>query len=146
MHWVLSTPLLLFTVGRENDDVLPRLCYGELGCLETGPDFVHSLYRPFNMEPNSREQINVKFHIRSRQDPKGVVVKGTDLTRVLTSSFRPDRDTKITIHGFLNGRDMPWLNVRYYSLDISGISDKLYLDLKVLPVIIRVFYYFVLHL
>ncbi|KAK4309049.1 hypothetical protein Pmani_019308 [Petrolisthes manimaculis] len=95
-----------------NYGVLPRLCYGELGCLETGPDFLHQEYRSYNMEPNSRQQINVMFHVRSRQDPSGVLVRGTELSQVLTStSFKPDRPTKIIIHGFLNGRDMPWLEV-----------------------------------
>ncbi|KAK3864249.1 hypothetical protein Pcinc_030039 [Petrolisthes cinctipes] len=100
----------------QNYGVLPRLCYGELGCLETGPDFLHQQYRSYNMEPNSRQQINVMFHVRSREDPSGVVVGATDLNQVLTStSFTPNRPTKIIIHGFLNGRDMPWL---------EGIGDE----------------------
>ncbi|XP_069948912.1 pancreatic triacylglycerol lipase-like [Cherax quadricarinatus] len=97
------------TINSKGDEVAERYCFGELGCLETGSDFYHPKYRPLNLQPESRETINVLFTIYSRQDLLGVVVSAQDVQQVLKSSFRPNRKTKIIIHGYLNGRDMPWL-------------------------------------
>ncbi|XP_069170602.1 pancreatic triacylglycerol lipase [Procambarus clarkii] len=88
-----------------------RYCFGELGCLETGADFYDQQYRPLNLQPEPRESLHVTFSVQSREDPEGVLVSALDLQQILKSSFKPNRKTKIIIHGYLNGRDMPWLEV-----------------------------------
>lgn len=50
------------------------------------------------------------FEVHTRDQPEGFSVSALDLSR-LGSSFNPERPTKFVIHGFLNGRDMPWLEV-----------------------------------
>lgn len=91
-------------------------CFGELDCLVTGPEFFHPQYRPINQAPQSRQHIRVSFHIQTREDHRGVTVPALDRQQFYRSSFRPNRKTKVIIHGFLNGQSMPWLRVSVYSM------------------------------
>ncbi|XP_045608330.1 pancreatic triacylglycerol lipase [Procambarus clarkii] len=88
---------------------LEEICFGELGCLETTADFFHPWYRPVNLQPESREAIGVVYRFYSSEDLKGVSVPALQLQNILNSSFRPNRKTKIILHGYLTGKDAPWM-------------------------------------
>ena len=86
-------------------------CFENLGCLSTGDYFYHRRYRPINLMAEPREVVAVTFRIYTREAPLGFKVAALDVSRVLSSSFKADRPTKFVIHGYLNGRNMPWLEV-----------------------------------
>lgn len=88
-----------------------RQCFDNLGCLTTGEDFYHPQYRSINLIAEPREVVAVTFKLYTREAPQGFLVPALDVSRILSSSFRADRPTKVVIHGYLNGRDMPWLDV-----------------------------------
>lgn len=58
-----------------------------------------------------REVVNVTFRVHTRDQPESFPVSALDLSTLSFSSFNPRRPTKFVIHGYLNGRDMPWLEV-----------------------------------
>ncbi|KAK8737709.1 hypothetical protein OTU49_004204, partial [Cherax quadricarinatus] len=84
-------------------------CFAELGCLVTDAAFYHPRYRPYNLQPESREVINVVYIIYSREDPKGLLVPALGIQKLYISSFRPNRKTKILLHGYLSSRDSSWM-------------------------------------
>ncbi|XP_064115951.1 pancreatic triacylglycerol lipase-like [Macrobrachium nipponense] len=84
-------------------------CYGELGCIAMSRDFYHPIHRPINLAPGKREDVRVTFTIKSKEDPVGVAVPWNDVRKAKESSFKPSRKTKVIIHGFMNGRDMPFM-------------------------------------
>ncbi|XP_047487795.1 inactive pancreatic lipase-related protein 1-like isoform X2 [Penaeus chinensis] len=84
-------------------------CVQELGCLLTGPGFRHPKRRPINLPPDPRHFINVAFNVFTRENIKGVRIPAKEMPLILKSSFDPLKRTKIIVHGYLNGRDMPYL-------------------------------------
>ncbi|XP_066969252.1 pancreatic lipase-related protein 2-like [Macrobrachium rosenbergii] len=90
-------------------DASNTYCYGELGCIVISRDFYHPIHRPLNLAPGKREDVRVTFKITSKEDPVGVVVPWNDVRKAKESSFKPNRNTKVIIHGFSNGRDMPFM-------------------------------------
>ena len=91
--------------------MLDRQCFAELGCLSTGDEFHHPQHRPINLMAEARQVVNVTFRLYTREAPQGFYVSGMDVSRILSSSFKAERPTKMVIHGYLNGRNMPWLEV-----------------------------------
>nr|AWF73662.1 pancreatic triacylglycerol lipase [Eriocheir sinensis] len=106
----------------------PRLqCFDGLGCLTTGEDFYNERYRAINVRAEPREVVNVTFEVHTRDQPEGFSISALDLSR-LGSSFNPERPTKFVIHGFLNGRDMPWLEELIDALLEVGDYNAIYVD------------------
>ncbi|XP_068244008.1 pancreatic triacylglycerol lipase-like [Palaemon carinicauda] len=103
-------------------------CYGELGCIAITDDFYHPIHRPINLAPRKREDVNVTFKITSKDDPTGVFVPWNDIERVKQTSFKHNRKTKVIIHGFMNGREMPFMEdmsnafLRNYDVNIIWID------------------------
>lgn len=86
-------------------------CFEGLGCLKTGPEFYSDVHRAINLMAESREVVDVIFRVHTQDQPRGFNVSALDLSPLSSSSFSPLRPTKFVIHGYLNGRDMPWLEV-----------------------------------
>ncbi|XP_069993042.1 pancreatic lipase-related protein 2-like isoform X2 [Penaeus vannamei] len=94
----------------DRDSEIPaKFCVKELGCLLTGPGFRHRTRRPINLPPDPRHFINVAFNVFTREDIKGVRIPAKEMPLILKSSFDPSKRTKVIVHGYLNGRDMPYL-------------------------------------
>ena len=87
-------------------------CFEELGCIKPTLDFYHPLFRPVNLPPYPRHQIDTKFTFYSRNDTKGYLIPAKDLEFSNESSFDSSRKTKLIIHGFLNDRQETWILVR----------------------------------
>lgn len=96
----------------END--MKNWCFGVLGCIKPTYDFFHPLYRPVNLPPYPREQIDTIFYVHSRQDRIGFYVPALYIEDILNSTFNPSRPTKIIIHGYLNNREETWTLVWFY--------------------------------
>ncbi|XP_068244489.1 pancreatic triacylglycerol lipase-like [Palaemon carinicauda] len=103
-------------------------CYGELGCISNTVDFFHPIHRPINFPPDTRREVGVNYKITSKEDTVGVVIPWYNLETVKQSTFKADRKTKFIIHGFLNGRDMPYIEeigrsfLRHYDVNIVWVD------------------------
>ncbi|XP_045115527.1 pancreatic triacylglycerol lipase-like isoform X1 [Portunus trituberculatus] len=126
----------LFVEGRSRKDAgghsqapaPDHQCFSELGCLSTGNEFHHSQHRPINLMAEAREVVNVTFRLYTREAPQGSYVPALDVSRILSSSFRAERPTKMIIHGYLNGRNMPWLEELVKVLLEAGDFNVMYVD------------------
>ena len=47
-------------------------CYGVIGCIVIDDSWYNDLYRRVNLEPNSREKINTRFILHTREFPSHV--------------------------------------------------------------------------
>ncbi|RXG51267.1 Pancreatic lipase-related protein 2, partial [Armadillidium vulgare] len=124
------------TIMRGEND-MKNWCFGVLGCIKPTYDFFHPLYRPVNLPPYPREQIDTIFYVHSRQDRIGFYVPALYIEDILNSTFNPSRPTKIIIHGYLNNREETWTlemvrsflshgDYNVISVDWSGGSYALY--------------------
>ncbi|XP_042883950.1 pancreatic lipase-related protein 2-like isoform X3 [Penaeus japonicus] len=109
-------------------EIPAKYCVEELGCLLTGPGFRHRKHRPVNLPPDPRHFINVAFNVFTRDDLKGVRILAKDFPLILKSSFNPLKKTKIIVHGYLNGRDMPYLLELASALLYAEDANVIYVD------------------
>ncbi|XP_042883760.1 pancreatic triacylglycerol lipase-like [Penaeus japonicus] len=129
----------LHPVGNREDESLELddPCYDDLGCLHTTQDFYHPLHRPVNVPPYSRDQVDVKYTLYTRKEPGGTTVGAKDAKKLVNTSFRPYKKTKILIHGFLDSNSVTWMlemtrafllheDLNVVAVDWSGGSRALY--------------------
>ncbi|XP_066968509.1 pancreatic triacylglycerol lipase-like isoform X2 [Macrobrachium rosenbergii] len=115
-------------VNDASGDNSGNFCYGELGCISNSNDFYHPIHRPINFPPETREEVGVNYRIRSKEDTAGVVVPWNNIEKVKQSTFKGSRKTKFIVHGFLNGRDMPYIEeighsfLRNYDVNIVWVD------------------------
>lgn len=93
----------------ESDDPEPW-CDPVLGCLYLTDDWFHS-NRPFNVMPNSREHINTRFMLHTREKPaihEDVFITA-NRSSVDNTTFDPNKPVKFIIHGFIDTGFLGWL-------------------------------------
>ena len=88
-----------------------RICYGNLGCFDTGPPF-WSLRRPLSVLPQRPEKINTRFFLftRSNVNTKQQLIY-KDKRSIKSSSFLGRKKTKIVCHGFTENGLIDWMKV-----------------------------------
>lgn len=89
-------------------------CYDELGCIVTDPDFYHPL-RPTNPTPISREDLDLTYHVWSREDQQGTMVRAARIADISRTTFKPTRKTKVLIHGYVDGEGATWIYVSAFN-------------------------------
>ncbi|XP_068244010.1 pancreatic triacylglycerol lipase-like [Palaemon carinicauda] len=122
---------------REGESGSSEICFGEIGCIYNDIEFFHPIHRPINLPPNKREEINTLFTLVTRENTKGTVIEALDITKVLNTTFKSTRKTKILIHGFLDSNGVTWMldmmralllhdDLNVFMVDWSGGSRALY--------------------
>ncbi|KAH6940550.1 hypothetical protein HPB50_000571 [Hyalomma asiaticum] len=80
-------------------------CFKELGCFKTGGRFYNMIYRPFNLFPEEREQIDTRFIFYSKDNAKrGELLMWSSTPKEVSRSttFKARRPTKILVHGWID--------------------------------------------
>lgn len=104
-HKTLQTVNFSLTVENETR------CYGEIGCLNITREWYHLIHRPFNVFPLPRNVINTKFILYTEDNPnEGQSLVAEDKDSILNSNFRPDRQIKFIIHGFIDTPLSNWVS------------------------------------
>lgn len=83
-----------------------RVCYGILGCF--------SNHEPFNNAwrelPDSPEEVGVTLTLYTRQDPvQGRALDYKDPEPIKGTTFDPEAETKVVVHGYDNDGTEPWV-------------------------------------
>ncbi|XP_064477436.1 pancreatic triacylglycerol lipase-like [Ornithodoros turicata] len=83
-------------------------CYGPLGCMTISLDFYHKENRPLNRLPKTREQVNTKFKLFTRNNLlQGDVLSWSSTEQdIKLSHFQPTRPTKLITHGWIDNIDL----------------------------------------
>ncbi|XP_022092226.1 pancreatic lipase-related protein 2-like [Acanthaster planci] len=94
----------------KDDTTEDEVCYGDLGCFNTGYPFLDPPYRAVSVLPESPEAIATTFHLNTRKNPSlAQVLLNTDSASLLNSFFDPAKETKIICHGFTENGDKQWV-------------------------------------
>jgi len=94
-----------------SDDEVKYWCDDVLGCLNITSDW-YSPMRPINRLPDTREHINTRFLINTRENKatdEAVLLVAGDHSSVLNSPFNASRPTKLTVHGLHDSANGGWL-------------------------------------
>ena len=86
-------------------------CVEALGCFSTTIDFYDPIFRPINLPPDTRRDINTHYTLYTRQQTDGVPVRTHSINRIKLSSYNPQHRTKFIIHGFLDDQNSTWIKV-----------------------------------
>jgi len=85
-------------------------CDPVLGCLELYADWYHP-NRPINVLPATREHINTRFMLHTREKPaihEDVYITA-DRSSIDTTTFDPSKPVKFIVHGFVDTGYLAWL-------------------------------------
>ncbi|XP_076044493.1 pancreatic lipase-related protein 2-like isoform X2 [Oratosquilla oratoria] len=93
----------------DEQEVGKSLCISGLGCIETPDDFFDPIYRPVNLPPYTREDINTVFTLHTPENKTGIIVPNDDVVFLVNATFSAARPTKIIIHGFLDAPSASWM-------------------------------------
>jgi len=133
---LLATAVSAATTGRLSDastyqdhgiatfsDGTPTWCDDVLGCLNITSDW-YSDFRPINRLPESREQINTRFYLHTRDEKaeeQDVRLVAGDPSGLQQTTFAPSRPTKLVIHGFTDSGSNDW--VKELSQELLAFGD-----------------------
>ena len=115
----------------------PEVCYNELGCFRNDGPFIASEHRPISCVPQSPQLIGTEFLFYSRSFPdEPQVIEAIDSHLYNELDFKPDKPTKIVVHGYKEG------------LIIQGFAHvlNLFQHLLILSILIHIYIYIYNHL
>jgi len=94
-----------------NDDKWPW-CDAVLGCLDITDDWSAPTHRPINFVPHSRDSINTRFLIHTRESRNIGIdheVKAHQASTLDGTGFDGSKPTKFIVHGFIDTGNLKWL-------------------------------------
>eukprot|EP00079_Xenopus_tropicalis_P013438 XP_002941885.2 PREDICTED: pancreatic lipase-related protein 2-like [Xenopus tropicalis] len=103
--WVLIVlhGCLGIVTGRE-------VCYYPLGCFSDEQPWAGTPERPLAALPWSPEEINTRFFLHTRQNPKQhQIISARNLTGIKASAFRANRKTCLIVHGMGDTAENYWV-------------------------------------
>ncbi|XP_037792093.1 pancreatic triacylglycerol lipase-like [Penaeus monodon] len=114
-------------VGASSFLLQMQYCFGEIGCFATNTDFYHPL-RPTNPTPISREDLDLTYHVWSREDQLGTMVRAARIADILNTTLKASRKTKVLIHGYLDSEGATWVYDMAAALLLYGDFNVLTVD------------------
>ncbi|XP_076044501.1 pancreatic triacylglycerol lipase-like isoform X3 [Oratosquilla oratoria] len=109
VHPIYKPIVESISLSDEPEEVGKSLCISGLGCIETPDDFFDPIYRPVNLPPYTREDINTVFTLHTPENKTGIIVPNDDVVFLVNATFSAARPTKIIIHGFLDAPSASWM-------------------------------------
>ncbi|XP_023215504.1 inactive pancreatic lipase-related protein 1-like [Centruroides sculpturatus] len=92
-----------------DQDALLKRCYGEWGCFSIGEPFL-SIYRPVNLFPMHPDILDVKFFLKTRDNPDVFKeLKIVENASLPEKDFVATRPLKFIIHGYLEHGHQKWI-------------------------------------
>ncbi|XP_071033541.1 pancreatic triacylglycerol lipase [Parasteatoda tepidariorum] len=90
-------------------DLLLQRCYGRWGCFSIGEPFL-SIYRPVNLFPLHPDVLDVKFFLKTRNNPDLFERLRPESNDSFTQRyFDPKQQVKFIIHGYLEHAHQKWI-------------------------------------
>lgn len=131
MHFVVFTGIYLclfsaFTEGWLFSSARKQVCYGKLGCFQTGYPFTNSK----GMFPRSPDVIGTKFLLFTRSSaPKYEELILTDQHKKCSwESFCRRKQTKLIIHGYMDSVEKQWVKDMVAALLKHGDYNVIVVD------------------
>lgn len=85
-------------------------CFGVIGCIVVDDTWYNELYRRVNLQPDSREKINTRFILHTREFPShDTMLYAEDVHSIIYSRFNASRPTKFICHGFVDDGNVRWI-------------------------------------
>lgn len=109
--WLINVFVLLCALSTAKAMILGtgKVCYGDLGCFENEGDF-NAFERPVNFLPSKPEEIDAKYWLLNRDDPKGVPMTYNDEEAIKNSTFAYTKESKFVIHGYKSSTEKNWVH------------------------------------
>ncbi|KAK3612366.1 hypothetical protein CHS0354_011086 [Potamilus streckersoni] len=103
-----------------------NICYGDLGCF-IKTSYVLGTY----LFPASPDKLDTKFRLFTRQnlnDTMFQMLSAYDVTSIQNSSFDPDKQTKMVVHGYRNNGLSNWMKIMKNELLKAGEFNVILCD------------------
>ena len=107
-----------------NESDNESFCFGILGCIKTPNTFFDPIFRPVNLPPWKREEIDTRFYLYTRDNQEGKIITNKLIHEFLTSTFKSSRPTKLVIHGYMDNSKVTWMMVSHYKKSISILHQN----------------------